>query len=220
MATQKSNSVLGDFTGSVGTVTLTKWMDLAVMKSRIGARHKKTTSVPLIRQNNVFGMVSHFFSSARELIRMGYQRPKVAKMTPFNAMASYHLKNAIIGDPDNPVISLSKIKLTFPIRKTQSVWNPVLSLEAGNNVIVNWETNPFPHKCTQLDDKVILVYYNKNGGSFNFIREDIDRSHLSHSCRFGAGYNNHEIYWYMFLISADGKLVSETEYLGMVTLSS
>lgn len=219
MANKTSGSALGDYSGAVGTVILTNWRDMQVMKSRPGSRNKKATSVPLIQQNNVFGMVSHFFSSARELITLGYQRPKVSRMTPTNAAASYHLKNAIAGDPNDPGINLSKIRLTFPIRKTQSAWNPVLSA-AGNNVNVSWETNPFPQKCTQLDDKVILFFYNKNDGMFSIIRNVIDRSDLSFTEHFSAGYQGNELYWYMFLISADGKLVSETEYLGVVTIPS
>ena len=165
-------------------------------------------------------MVSSFLTSALEMIAMGYQKPKVETMSAFNAAVSYHLKNAITGDPDDPAINLSMIKFSFPIRKTQSAWNPVLSLEDGNNVAIRWETNPFPHKNTELDDNVILVFYDKDRGIFQCIRDIIERSDLSFTRDFDEAYLGNELYWYMFLISADGKLVSETEYLGMVTITA
>jgi hypothetical protein len=55
---------------------------------------------------------------------------------------------------------------------------------------------------------------------FNCIRDVIDRSELSFTRDFDKAYAGHELYWYMFLISADGKLVSETEYLGKVTITA
>ena len=218
MATRKNPGIFGDYRGSVDTIVLSKWNDTYVTKSKPGPRRKKTTAVGLLRQNNVFGMVSSFFKSAKGLIKIAYQRPKVVKMTPYNAAVSYHLKNAITGDPDDPSIDLRLIKFSFPIRRTQSAWNPVLVLEQGYNVTVSWETNPFPQKCTQLDDKVILIFYDANRGSFTGISDVIDRSDLSFTEEFSDGFAEHELYWYMLLISADGKLISETEYLGMVTL--
>ena len=219
MATLRNNSILGDYFGAIGTVVLSKWKGIFILKSRPIKRTKKTKSGKVIQQNNVFGMVSSFLASALEMINLCYQGPKLATMTPFNAAVAYHLKNAFTGDPNDPGINLELIKFGFPIRKTQSVWNPMLSLGEGNNVLINWETNPFPHKNTELDDKVILVFYNKNGGVFRCIRKVIERSDLSFTEKFDRGYAGDEIYWYLFLISADGKLVSETEYLGMVTIA-
>lgn len=220
MATRKNNPTIGDYYGAVDSVVLSKWMDINVMKSRPGKRRKKTTSVKLIRQNHLFGMVSSFLRSANELLLMGYQKPKVAKMTPMNAAASYHIKNAMTGDPDDPSVDLSLIRFTFPVRKTQTVWNPTLTLEEGKNVVIKWETNPFPQKSTQLDDQVILTYYNKNTGFFYIVRDIVERSDLGITDTFESGYTGNELHWYMFLISADGKLVSETEYLGMVTITA
>jgi len=218
MATRKNGSPFGDFSGSIDTVVFSSWMGIIISKSKPGQRKKKTTSVKLIRQNNMFGMVSSFFRSAKQMINMGYQKPKLAKMTPNNAITSYHLKNAMSGDGNDIGIILSKIKFTFPIRKTQSAWKSVISSVTENNVTISWETNPFPQKCTQLDDKVILVYYNKNRGMFYCIWDVIERSDLSFTRDFSKEFAGDEIHWYMFLISADGKLVSETDYLGMVTL--
>ena len=164
MATRKNKPAIGDYNGTIDTVVLTTWNDIDVLKSKAGERRKKTTSVKLIRQNTVFGMVSQFFQSAKALINLGYQKPKVVKMTSFNAAVSYHLENAVSGSPADPSLSLSQIKLTNPIRKTQSAWNSSLSLAAANKVTVTWEMNPFPQKCAQLDDTVMLVYYDHDTG--------------------------------------------------------
>jgi len=220
MAIRTNKWVLGEYSGAIDSVVLSKWNDIDVMKSRTRKRKKKTKSEKLKQQNTVFGMVSKFLNSARELIETGYQKPKVVKMTPFNAAVSYHLENAVIGDPKHPSLDLQKIKFTSPIQKTQSVWNPVLSSAAENTVTVTWELNPFPQKCTQLDDQVILVFCDSTYNQFSNIYDEVKRSDLSYTKTFHKRVTGHEFYWYLFLVSADGKLVSETEYIGKVTMTA
>jgi len=218
MATRKNKPAIGDYKGTIDTLVLSTWKDIDVAKSKPGKRRKKTTSVKLIQQNTIFGMVSRFFKSAKALINLGYQQPKVVKMTKFNAAVSYHLENAVSGNPADASLILSKIKLTCPIRKTQSGWNPVLSSAAENKVTVTWEINPFPQKCTQLDDTVLLVFYDTTYKLFFSIYDVVKRSDLSYTMIFQKRFTGHEMCCYMFLVSADGKLVSETDYLGMVTI--
>ena len=218
MATQQSNSTIGEFSGAVGTVVLSRWLDLVTMRSKPLRRKNKSTSAKVLQQNQVFGLVNILFGTAKKAIRIGYQKPKAAKMTSYNAAVSYHLKNAVCGDPEDPSLDLSKIKLSCPVRQTQSVWNPLLSLEKGKNVVISWELNPFPQRCTELDDQVILVCYSKNDGKFFQLQDSGQRSSLSYTHDINNWENGHELHYYLFMVSADGKLVSETEYLGMVTL--
>lgn len=218
MATRKNKSALGDYTGTIDTVVVSRWNNIDVMKSKPGKRRKKTTSKKLKLQNKVFKMVNNFFYSAMDYINIGYQKPKIVKMTPFNSAVSYHMENAVVADADGPAISLPEIKLSMPIRKTQNVWNPVLTI-AENKVTVTWELNPFPQKCSQLDDTVILVYFDIAYKLFEIVAGVIKRSDLTFTKTFVNRYTGHELHWYMFLISSDKKLVSETEYLGKVTVT-
>ena len=217
MSTRTSSSAFGDYHGPVGTVVLRRWKSIEVMQGRPGPREKKGT-LSQQQQNNIFGMVSSFFPSAKRLINLGFQEPKAAKMSPYNAAVSYHILNAVFGDPGDPHLNLSKVRLSYPIRHTEPAWNAVLLTEPGFKVTVRWEQNPFPMKCTKLDDRVVIAYYDSHRKKF--IRErDALRSDgnvtLTHTEWSAAG----ELYYYMFMLSQDGKLVSETEYLGMVSFT-
>ena len=218
MATRRHGGPAGDFRGPVDTVTYCKWKDTFVVKGKPGKRKKKTTSEKVIQHNTIFGMVNRFFKSATDTINLGYQRPKVAKITPYNAAVSYHFDHAVIADSDAIGIDLSKVRFTFPIRQTQSAWNAVLSLEDGNKVTIQWELNPFPQKCTQLDDNVHFVFYDTESGVFELLPDSVERSDMSFTETSLSGWGGHDLHWWMFLKSADGKLVSETEYLGMVSI--
>jgi len=220
MAIRTNKWVLGDYSGAIDSVVLSKWNDLDVMRSKPGKRRKKTKSKKVQKQNKAFGTVSKFLNPARKFIDIGYQKPKVVKMTPFSNAVSYHLEHALIGDPESPFLDLTKIKLSSPIRKTQPAWNPVLSSAAELKVTVTWELNPFPNKCTQLDDEVILVYRDSQYNVFSCVPGDVRRSDLSYTQTFNKRVSGHELHWYLFLISADGKLVSETDYLGKMIVTA
>jgi len=69
MATRKNGSPFGDFSGFIDTVVFISWMGIIVCKSKPGPRKTKTTSVKLIRQNNMFGMISSFFRSAKQILK-------------------------------------------------------------------------------------------------------------------------------------------------------
>jgi len=220
MATRKKSSIIGEYSGAIDSVVLSNWNDIGVMRSMPEKKRKKIKSKKPEYENVAFGMVSKFLSSAKSLIDRGYQKAKVVKKTPFNAAIAYHLKNAVIGGPEFPTLDLSKIKLSKPIRKTQSAWNPVLLSSADYKITVTWELNPFPQKCTQLDDNVILVCCDSTYNQFSCISFKVKRSELSYTRTLYKSAAGHVFHGYLFLISADGKLVSETEYLGKVTITA
>lgn len=218
MATRRSNSPFGDYHGTVGTVVLSEWKSIPVMRS-CPTKRKKKGSIKQQQQNKLLGMVSSFLITAKDIINLAFQQPKLAKMTLYNAAVSYHMENAVFGNPDDPQLNLSKVKLSCPIHQTETVWNPGLFLEPGGKIIVTWEQNPFPQKCTQLSDKVNIVFYYADSGRFSLHRNSCVRSDSSYTYTVQHGKSGDEVYCYMFMLSQDGKLVSETEYLGMVSLT-
>ncbi|WP_142529873.1 DUF6266 family protein [Pedobacter westerhofensis] len=218
MATQRSPSMIGNFRGRIDNVILTEWRGISVLKKEASKLKKKKLSDEQITNTNVFGTVSNFLRSAKRAFRIGYQVPRKAGFTPWNAIVSDHLKNAITIHKGQAVFDLSKVQLSKPIHKTQQVWNPVISAESGYKVTLRWELTPEPEKCTRMDDKVILACYDGNTGRFSTYYTGVSRSALSYTVDFLDWHAGHDMYWYVFMVSDNGKLVSETEYLGMVTV--
>jgi hypothetical protein len=217
MATRRNASILGDFNGRIGTVVLSKWKGTSTMRGVPIKRKNKKSSKKQTHQNTIFSKVEYFLRSAATVISIGFQQQKKAKITALNAATSFHMLNAVIDDPADPYIDLAKVKFSCPIWSTQPAWNPVLLAEEGRKIIVTWELNPFPQKCTQLSDKVFLLFYDKQKDRFLTSEGRVNRAAMSCSCTLMKN-TGIELYCYMFMVSADGKLVSETEYLGMVKL--
>lgn len=146
------------------------------------------------------------------------QLPKNISKTHMNLASSFHMKNTIINVEDKCYIDLAKVKFSQPIKLTQQAWNPALSAEEGRKVTITWELNPYPQKCSQPDDEVIIVIYNRNEDLYlvNWAvgrREMLTYTYMAHKQHIG-----HDLFCYMFIASANSKLISETEYLGMVTV--
>lgn len=214
MGKNKSRSILGDYSGTVGTVVLAIYRGIPTMRSK-PKPSSKPASPKQLDQRRIFRIITKLLSPLTEVFKLGYQMPRKSRWSPENAAVSYHILNAIGGERGNPHFDLTKLKLTQPVRNTQSAWNAQVHVEDGNIVTLSWELNPYPDKRAQLDDKVCFVMYNKTEDRFKSCIRICNREDLSYSVTLQQRYKGTELYFYMFLISEDGKLISETEYLGM-----
>lgn len=219
MGTLKSTAAIGVWKGKVGNVVLSSWNGIYTI--RIAPTRKSTTkqSEKQSSQNTTFSLVMAFLSAVTDVIKIGFQRTRKTKMTPLNMATSYHMLKAMADDLPEPAIDLTKVKFSKPIKSTQCAWNAALFAEEGRVIKVTWELNPFPLKCTQLDDQVVFVIYDSD---VNWLREflpgPVQRDTQIFTMVMPQNCIGHKCFIYMFLVSTDRKLVSETEYLGMVKI--
>lgn len=214
--------VIGDITGKVGTIVLSSWRGLNVVKEAPPSKRKskKKVSKKLAQQNGLFKIVNQFLKlDGSDVIKRGYQLRKKEEMTPLNFATSYHMLNAVTGTYPEYSIDLSKVKFSRPLNSTQEGWNAAFTEEENGDLRVNWELNPFPQKTTQLDDEAVVVFYNASRGYFR-MSENVQRSSLGYTfpIKRKSSMVGNEIFSWLFFISADGKLVSETTYLGMLKM--
>jgi len=217
MATGNGASIHAGFRGKVGTVTLSTWLSVDTMRSNMPANGKKKLSPKQLTQTEIMKLVSSFLSRLLALINITYQQARYPDQTKMNEAVSYHIRNALVGDDTNRFFDLTKLKLSKPIRSTQSVWKPTLVSETALQIKITWELNPFPLKSTQLDDQVFLIFYLKSLDMFDTIRGP-RRDELTFTYTAPKNTVDKEVFCYMVISSADEKLVSPTKYLGMVTV--
>lgn len=211
----RSKSVLGNIRGKVGHIVLTNWKKVLVVKG-LPAQTKKASDNQQL-QRALFSSVTKFLGKATAIYRLGYQLPKKSSVTQMNLATTYHMANAVVGQYPDFSMDLSKIRFTNALRPTENGWNAKLTRVANSHAEVSWEINPFPEKVTQLDDQAVVVIYDSYENRFFMYKNGVQRRGLScvidHHTSAGL-----EIFYWLFFISADGKFVSETEYLGSVIL--
>jgi hypothetical protein len=127
------------------------------------------------------------------LIKRSYQLPENANCTAKNAMTKQVWSNALSGKYPDHYIDLSLVKFSNPLRPTEKLRNAKLAI-VDDELQVSWELNPLPNKTTRFDDEVYVVCF------------DIEEENSGH----------HYCFW-LFVLSADGKRVSETQFLNTIT---
>lgn len=216
MAVRRKDSVLGDMSGRVGTIVLLAWKGLNLMKILPVSRKSKKASKIQLPQNVTFKLVMDFLLKVGdEVFNVGYQLSRKSKMTWLNAVTSYHLLNAIEGEHPDCGINLSKVKFSRPVKVTENGMNAAFEGGAGCFLAVNWELSSFPDKTTHLDDEAVIVLYNKDIDEF-FTMYGLRRNLLGYTFPVFKSFAGHEVFSWIFFVSADKKRVSETEYLGMI----
>lgn len=210
-------SPIGDVKGKVGPIVMSTWKAIAIVKSLPIKKRSTKPSEKQVQENTAFSTVMQFLWPVLKVINIGFQMPRNAKMSPLNRATSYHMLHAVAGWPNKPSIDMAKIKFSRPIKSTQCAWNAVLSAEEGRIIKITWELNPFPLKCTQLNDRAVFILYDSE---LDWLQEvlsaDLERETLIFTTLAPKRCAGHEWFAYMLMVSEDGKLVSETEYLGMV----
>jgi len=222
MARSKNKSILGDLSGQVGPVVVTESRGVAVVRSMPNKpRRKKPLKGKKKTHTTSFGKVVSLLRSALHVINLGYPQSRSSHMSAINAAVSWNFNNALTNDPDNPLLNMAKVKLSFPIKITQKAWEAELSVDAEYKVTIAWKLNPAPKKCTQLDDRAVIVMYHDNGKRSRFLSWENAalRSDLNFTFNLDYWKKGREVHFYMFMISADNKLVSDTQYLGRIELT-
>lgn len=219
MAVRIKGSVMGDFKGKVGDAVMVAYKGMFVIKSkpvsyRCSANVKKQGS-----SKAIFKSVMEFLNSVgSDVFHIGFQLPKKSRMTALNAATSYHLLHALEGEFPDYRIDLTKVKFSRPLLSLENGYQAVVENGEKFYVALRWGLNPFPAKSTQLDDKAVIVTYNTNRNNFDVSEDHPRRDALGFELLRNLGKAGDELYIWLFFISDDKKRVSETQYLGTITL--
>lgn len=215
MGRKSSSSPIGDFVGSIGPVVLSESYGVGTVRCKPVKRGKEK-SEEQEKHTKAFKRLNEFLQDANDIINMGYQQVPKPKMSAFNAAVSWHFYNALATDQTNGIIDFEKLRLSSPIRKTQKAWQPSISAEDDCVLNLTWKLNPLPNKCTRLDDEVVLVVVFPYHGEFRFATKTAIRNDLNIRAEIPYITKEQYVHCYLFMRSADKKLVSETQYLGEV----
>lgn len=224
MGVQRGAAALGNVTGKVGTVVLCRWRLLWIMKSRPKKIAEDKLSVKQIENRALFKAMMRFFSALRanNLLFNAFQlRPKEIN-TKVSAAVSYHLTHAIVGEYPDYAVDLSKLKFSRPLRSIENGHQVKYTFES-QYAKITWELNPFREKNTQLTDRAVVFFYicAEDLGEMLMKKDNgTERRALSYELRLPTSWIGEVLHSWIYFISEDGKLVSETEYLGALTITA
>lgn len=211
MATYKKG-ILGVFSGKVGTVIGSNWKGIHYMRSLPKASGKAAT--PLQQDQRIkFALVTGFLKPIKQIANIGYQSVS-GNLSPFNAIVSYHLNNAVTGT--SPDFTIDYPKVVFSRGELPGASSPQLNAVAGNSIAINWQDNSEANLASGNDKAVLLVY---NGNKGEFIIDDFAvREDAQQTLDLSTSYVGDTVKVWMAFFAADGKLASTSIYLGEATI--
>jgi len=202
---------LGRFLGKLGPAVGATWRGKNVIKAMPKKSSKPPTQKQLVQQAT-FSLAVKLVSGLDPFIKYGYQNS--GDITPANAAVKQVLRDAIIGlfpaiSIDHSKVLISKGGLQMP-EAGEMVIQP-----NGIDVKVSWEE---PLDAVRATDIAMIVFHDTVNGYFKYSGAQVFRSALTTNFRTTTLFEGHEVVAWIFFRSADGKLVSNSEFLGKIVI--
>jgi len=201
---------VGDFNGKIGQVVISKWRNLTVGR----ATPKKSTKTPTagqLNQRSAFKLVMKFLKQLKVAVNAGYT--KSGNLSPMNVAVQYHLGNAITGVAPNFAIDYTKVVLSKG--ELFGVYEAAVTGVAGSTMHINWTIDAIEVEGTTDDDAVFIVFYSPATGYSLTNAHVAKRSALTADVKMPRVFTGNSVHVWLFLVAADGKSVSNAEYLGL-----
>ncbi|CAM4287423.1 hypothetical protein SAMN06265348_109149 [Pedobacter westerhofensis] len=203
---------LGEFRGRTGQTVVYRWRHLKIGRSSPG-KSSKQPSDRQKKQRSRLGLISHYLRKFVLVIRDGYPS-KRRLMTPMNAAVKQNFHTAITGEYPNFTIDDSLVQLSKGT--LDSVYRPKVIIRENGDIAVEWINSPRQKMGVEDHDKVHFVFYS----DVLRLRQLLYWDHLALRRDGHANmpdtvtYLKGPVHAWMFLVSEDGKRVSNSRYLG------
>ncbi len=203
--------ILGGFSGKVGTVVGASWKGIDYIRS-IPAKVRNPRTPDQVKQRTKFATVINFLTKITPVIKVGFKN-YANKQTAFNAAVSYNLLNAVTGSKDDYKMDYSKVLVS-----RGSLYKPISGTTKieDDEVSVAWDVN-YSGNGSYSDMSTILLF-NPDKNESIIDAEGTDRAEGFASIAYKDQWKGDEIEIFLMFTSEDGKLVSDSLYLGQVLI--
>lgn len=209
-----TQGILGGFSGKVGNVIGATWKGISYIRIKpVSVANPRTEGQ--VNQRKKFSATLAFLQPSLTFLKVGYKF-YADKKSAFNAAMSYVIRNAITGTAPNftvdyPTALVSRGKL-------EGVLDGAFT-EASGTFSVSWTDNSTQGNA-RPDDKVMLLLYNPAKAESQIVLEDpAVRQDGGIVSVVPENYSGDSVHLFMAFQAADGSMVSNSSYLGSVTVS-
>jgi len=217
MGTYKPGAI-GVVKGGIDTIVACKWKSIYVIKGK-PTKSNKPPTMTQAQQRLRFAIVNAFLKRIAATITVGYQNPG-KNLTPMNAASRYHLASAVTGVYPDYAIDYPKVQLTIPSDEVDNGWNIRIVPAAGGLLTLSWDNNPFVSGKTLPTDRIAILLYDVDKDRFINMGSIAARSELTNVIEMPESYVGDSVHVWTYFVSPDQKLVSPTNYLGLVKILS
>lgn len=209
-----NQGILGGVSGQVGNVIGGTWKGIDYLRIKPSSVANPKTP-DQVDQRTKFVTVLRFLQPMTEFLKTGFKK-YASGMTQFNSAMSYNLKNAITGTYPNysidyPNALVSRGNLAGGENGAAASTNPA-------EVDVSWDDNSGSGGA-QATDKALIVILNQTKGEAVYTTAGAARSATAETLNVPSNFTGDDVEVFLGFISEDGTKVSNSSYLGSVTVA-
>ncbi len=206
--------ILGGLSGQVGNVIGANWKGVDYLRIKPTSVANPRTEGQ-VNQRTKFSTVLSFLQPMTDFLRVGFKQ-YASGMTQFNAAMSYNLNNAVIGtlpnfSVDYPNALVSRGNLTTPA-------NGAAVSTTAAELDITWSDNS-ANGSALATDKALIVALNSTRGEAVFTTAGPERSIGVANLVLPSDYSGENLEVFLGFVSADGTKVSNSVYLGSVSIA-
>ena len=209
-----SQGVLGGFSGKVGNIVGGTWKGIDYMRIKPSNVSNPRTQGQ-VDQRTKFSNVLNFLQPMTEFLRVGFKLYAI-KMTQFNSAMSYQLQNAITGTYPDFSIDYTKVLVSKgALLRAEGATG--VSTEAGV-VKLSWTDNSASGGA-KATDKALIMLHNGDKKVAVYDTAGAVRTAGTQSLSVPVDFSGDEVQAYLGFISEDGTEVSNSVYVGAITVA-
>lgn len=206
--------VFGGFSGGVGTVIGGTWKGISYMRI-IPAKISNPRTERQKDQRLKFALTMKFLKPISQFLKIGFKNYAVS-MTGINAAMAYNIHNAVEGLYPEYSINYANVLVSCGIL-APAFNSEVQSVSAGT-VQFSWDDNSAELSASRLDKTMLMVYNVLKGQAVCVIDKGV-RSDLSQIVTVPKSFFGDQVHCYIGFISEDDMEVSNSNYVGVVTIA-
>jgi hypothetical protein len=209
---KNGQGILGGLSGKVGNIIGGSWKGIDYIRIKPTSVANPRTEGQ-VNQRNKFRVTLEYLQANKGFVKIGY-KSFATKKTEFNAAMSYILNNAIGGIAPDFTVDYSLALLSRG--SLSGVLNGVTDLATPGQVSFDWDDNSAEGNANATDKAMLLVYNPSKKESISIL-DGVDRTIGSQVVTVPNTYAGETVELFMAFVSADGKIVSNSVYLGSGT---
>lgn len=209
---RSSKGILGNVSGTVGTVVGAKWRGKSYLRSKPDVKKNAKRSDTQLAQQAKFSLARTFLQSMKDLLEIGFKTTAVG-LTGQNKALGHMLKNAIAGT--YPDFSIAYNKVIVSEGTLLNAFDGKVGA-AKETIQFSW-TNNAGFSNAKASDQVLMAAYCPE---FNctVYRIGAARSTGTDSLQM-PGFSGKVVHTWMGFISADGDEITTSLYTGELTVA-
>lgn len=169
-------------------------------------------TVPQLNQRAKFTLMIKFLSWISPILRTGFQNDHKEKQSAFNAAFIYNYRNGITGT-SAANYTIDYPNLMFSVGRLSKPDNLVMATTVDAQLDFSWGPY-FQQDFGGPTDQATFVVYNPSKGDFVTRVGVALRSALSYDLVLPANFSQDTVYVYMSFVSASGRVVSDSVFVG------